>query len=392
MKKIAIIGNGTAGCISALGLFSHINANNLNVDIEWYFDSKIKALTVGEGSLLSLPHLLSRTLLFNSSDLLEVDGTIKLGIEKHNWGNSDKYIEAFNFGSNAMHFNATKLQEFIIKKLKLTNIKFIEKNIINYNDIDSDHVIDSTGFPKNFLDYKISDYIPVNTAYVTKCYWDYPRLNNTLTIARPYGWVFGIPLLNRIAIGYIFNRNINSLEEVKEDVKNVFDQFRLNPSNETTYLEFNNYYRETNFKKRLSFNGNASFFFEPLEATTLEIACVNTFLRNNFLFNGFSINDCNDKFKELIEETETIIMLHYFAGSKFKTPFWDYAQERGRKKMEQAVKLNKFRYFYKKSSIPITAKVDRQEEIFFGTWGDKIMNQNLYKLNLKSILDKMIND
>jgi hypothetical protein len=36
-------------------------------------------------------------------------------------------------------------------------------------------------------------------------------------------------------------------------------------------------------------------------------------------------------------KTERIIMFHYFAGSRFKTDFWEFAEERGRRCMEEAV-------------------------------------------------------
>ena len=35
-------------------------------------------------------------------------------------------------------------------------------------------------------------------------------------------------------------------------------------------------------------------------------------------------------------------MLHYYAGSDFKTPFWDYAQERGQKCIENSSESFKY--------------------------------------------------
>ena len=58
----------------------------------------------------------------------------------------------------------------------------------------------------------------------------------------------GIPLQNRCSIGYMYNNKINSLEEVKEDVKNIFEEFNLQPSETTNAFSFKNYYRNTNFE------------------------------------------------------------------------------------------------------------------------------------------------
>ena len=67
----------------------------------------------------------------------------------------------------------------------------------------------------------------------------------------------------------MFNSDINSLDEVKEDVKDVFEQYNLVPSDKTNFLQFKNYSRKVNFQGRVSYNGNASFFFDPLEATSI---------------------------------------------------------------------------------------------------------------------------
>ena len=220
-KKIAIIGNGTAGCLTA----SHFNRYSIDTEIEWYFDPNIKPQAVGEGSLIDLPVDLNASLEFSMSDLYSLDGTIKTGIRKIDWAGVDSFDENFTFGKHGMHFNAVQLQDFILKKLQLEGkIKIIESNV-THNQIDSDHIIDCSGFPRDFSQYVESEYIPVNSAHVTKCFWDYPKFNHTLTIARPYGWVFGIPLQNRCAIGYMYNSNINSLEEIKKDVLNIFDRF-----------------------------------------------------------------------------------------------------------------------------------------------------------------------
>jgi hypothetical protein len=83
-----------------------------------------------------------------------------------------------------------------------------------------------------------------------------------------YGWVFGIPLQNRISIGYLYNSDINSIEDIKKDIQNVFDEYHLTPSEKTQNFSFNSFYRKNNFSSKVIYNGNASFFLEPLEATS----------------------------------------------------------------------------------------------------------------------------
>lgn len=321
--KIAVIGKGTAGCISALTMKYYMDA-----EVDWYFDPAIKPQAVGEGSTLAMPKVLNDTINFSAKDFSEVDATIKTGIYKLDWGNTGKpFLHDFPAPHTAIHFNANKLQDYVHEKLK-DHVNVIEKNV-KAEEIDADYILDCSGRPSSYDDYDKSDYIPVNSVYVTQCYWDFPRFNYTLAIARPYGWVFGIPLQNRCSVGYMYNSSINTLEEVKEDVKHVFEKFSLEPSNDTNAFSFNNYKRKFNFDGNIAYNGNASFFLEPLEATSF--GCVDNIntVAELFWFRGISKEEAETRYQSIINASEYIIMLHYFAGSSFKTDFWEFAQERG---------------------------------------------------------------
>ncbi|NBW57792.1 hypothetical protein EBR43_08415, partial [bacterium] len=183
-KKLAVIGRGTAGCLS----IAHFQRWS-DFDIEWYFDPNIKPQAVGEGSTASLPYNLFDYLNFTIVDLEKIHGTLKGGIKKTNWGYKD-YIHPFPGNVHGYHFNAVKLQEMIIDKLSNhPRIKITEKNVSD-DSIDSDFVMNCMGAPKEKDERFIySNHIPVNSAYVTQCYWEGVKFEYTLTIARPYGWV-----------------------------------------------------------------------------------------------------------------------------------------------------------------------------------------------------------
>ena len=74
MKKIAIIGAGTAGCYS-VGYFLY----KTDWNIDWYFDPTIKPQAVGEGSTLHFPFTLYQQFGFDYRSLKEVKGTHKIG-------------------------------------------------------------------------------------------------------------------------------------------------------------------------------------------------------------------------------------------------------------------------------------------------------------------------
>jgi hypothetical protein len=336
MKRIAVIGKGTAGAISALESFHRSRILELdslgNVEIQWYFDSNISAQEVGEGTNLILPRWLSDTMFFKHEDIKSLDGTNKIGISKSNWGAQD-YMHHFVPPSAGMHVNAVKLQSFILEFLKKQKSVSILDDHITHDQIDADLILDCSGRPKNFDDFVTSPYIPVNSVYVTQCFWDTPKFNYSITDAAQHGWVFGIPLQNRCSIGYLYNNQVSTLDQVKEDVESVFQKYGLTPSEKTNSFSFNNYYRKVNFHDNVVYNGNASFFLEPLEATTL--GNVVTIAEESFSYikeksREKAQKSCNEKYHSVMDATTAMIMIHYYSGSKFKTPFWEFAEDRAR--------------------------------------------------------------
>lgn len=367
MHKIAIIGRGTAGCYAA----SHF-LKWTDWELDWYFDPTISPQAVGEGSTLDFPKDLEINLNFNIGELESIYGTTKAGIKKTGWASGKDFIHSFPAGCSGYHFNAVLLQEWIINHVKSNpRVRFIESNV-QAKQVDADYVMDCSGKPSNFDKFVLSEFIPVNSVYVTQCFWEGIRFQYTLCIARPYGWVFGIPLLNRCSIGYMFNKDINTLEEVKQDVQEIFKQYQLTPSKVTNNFSFKNYYRQVNFEGRIAYNGNASFFLEPLEATSINF--MNNIQRRAFDYwnRNLSLEEVNDFYQSDICEIENVIMLHYASGAVFKSDFWDYAQKRGLDNFNLMLSKPKFK--------EILTTSDNLMQ--FGTWARRSFNQNLSNLQL----------
>ena len=387
-KKLTIIGNGTAGSLSAADF-----SRNTDWEIEWYFDPNISPQSVGEGSTIPLPFSLYHDLDFQINDLEKIEGTLKRGVRKIDWNGNGDYMSDFPLNNAGLHFNAVKLQEFIFNKLK-TKINIIPKNISNYNQIDSSYIIDCSGKPNNYGDYYQAESINLNSAYVVACSWDRPEFEYTLCIARPYGWVFGIPLQSRCSIGYLFNKDINTLEEVKEDIQNIFLQYNLNPSNKTQYLNFNNYFKKENFTDRVAYNGNASFFLEPMEATsTGMIATINSLVKE-YITNNKNLEDINNIYLNENFEVEGMISLHYFAGSKFKSKFWEVSQLKAENYIKKLIKNPKFIEIYNLSKNYTNQDIQHvpigRHNIRLGQWNITNYNNNLKGLNLYNKIDKLI--
>lgn len=384
-KRIAIIGKGTAGSQSIIHYLKHMQ----DYEIHWYFDESIPTQAVGEGSVLSLPTNLFYNLNFSYLDLDKIDATLKVGIYKSGWGKTGKpFLHGFPPPFVGLHFNAVALQNFIYGKIK-DRVVIHNKNAYA-SDIDADYIMDCSGKPSSYEEFNKSSFIPVNSAYITQCYWEYPRFQYSLTIARPYGWVFGIPLKNRCSIGYLFNRNIDNIEAIKEDVKVIFKEYNLIPSENTNYLEFKNYYRKKNYTDRVVYNGNKSFFLEPLEATS--IVLINRIQRDAFdLWNNAqtpqTLDNLNLTYIRNVSEIETMIMLHYFAGSVYDTEFWKFANEQGKKCIETAVKYDsKFIDIIKYAVETKHSSLCDKKLPDYGSWWTGSFCQNLQGLGIESIL------
>lgn len=407
-KRIAVIGRGTGGALSAAFANRVFSAD----EVEWYFDPSIPTQAVGEGSTLQFPKEIFDSLDFSYWDLSsELDGTLKLGLWKEGWGKEGKFFfHDFMPPFTALHFNALKFQDFVLKRLE-GKLKIVEGNV-SHEQVDADYIIDCSGRPASVVgatshpDYNISKYIPVNSVYVTQCWWDIPAFHYSLTIAKKHGWVFGIPLQNRCSIGYLYNNNITTLEEVKEDVQSIFEQFNLTPSDTTNSFSFNNYYRKNNFNGRITYNGNASFFLEPIEATSFANMLLVLDLFNSKVNGLLQDSVCNAMYHKLIAEMENMIMIHYFAGSKYNTPFWTYAKDRGNECMKEAFKdeafkrmisytkkvtsLNQALKFQDNMFVPYRMKLKQTPTLHYGNWWLGSYWQNLKGMGVEKEMYDML--
>lgn len=384
-KKLVVLGKGTAGALA----MSHYAKWLSDYDLEWHYDPLTPTQAVGEGSTLGFPSNLYENLNFTHNDLKHIDGSFKSGISKDGWGENGGYhFHDFTPPFVSYHFNAIKLQEYIYSKLK-DKVKLVEHNTTS-DAIDADFVMDCSGRPTTFEDFDIPKYVPVNAVYVTQCYWNHPEFQYTLSDARPHGWVFGIPLQNRCSIGYMYNKDITTLEEVKEDVKHMFKKYNLTPSETTNSFSFNNYKRKMNYTDRIAYNGNASFFLEPLEATSISMMNVINRSAYEVWVTKKPVNLLNDLYHTTLTQIERFLMMHYFAGSSFKTPFWEFAQERGARCMEEAKTDEHFKYMIamqkKAKSVSDCSAIKVQD---YGVWWLGSFYQTIKGLDIEQKLEKV---
>ena len=332
MKKVVIVGRGTAGGLGAMHLNTYLDRSKF--EVEWKFDSSIPTQPVGEGTDLTMPLILHNCSDFDQGSLATLlGGCVKTGLKKTGWGDGHMFHHGFTGGAVGYHFQANMLQDYGFNYLK-SKVKIDDSHVTSNEDIDADFVLDCSGRPKNLEEgFVTADNIVVNTAKVWQCPWDYPRFTHTLTLARPYGWVFGIPLSNRLSIGYLYNRNFATLDMIEDDIKEVFSEYNIKPSVDGNYIEFPSYYREENFNGRVGYSGNSSFFLEPIEATSTTVMDHCNRGMYDSIMGNTPISTLNANYTDILSHTQTLIMFNYYGGSAWDNDFWKYAEASAENRM-----------------------------------------------------------
>ena len=337
-KKIGVIGVGTAGLLSLNHFCSYLDNDWKVVSI---YDPNINIVGVGESTTPRVPFNLFLGNDFSfAHDAEKIDATIKHYVKYVNWREHDVHslIDTSSYG---IHFNNFKLKEFVFSRLKEKwNDKFMVntgtvKDLYNQNEkvvvaIDDklyeyDYVIDCRGYPEDYKDYNISEYLPLNHCLVNTIDrpgdWDF-----TYHQATKNGWMFGIPLSSRQSWGYLYNDTVSSREECEEDICEIF-----NTTKESLSLKeftFKPYYAKKILDGRILKNGNRFLFFEPLEALSTYYYDEANREFYNYICGTTSEDKVNETFDVYCKYLETFICYIYHGGSIYDTKFWRFAKER----------------------------------------------------------------
>ena len=319
-KKIAIIGAGNAGCITALELLANQRKNTCEITIFHNPASPIE--NVGQGSLPAFTEILSEVLKYDWYNN-PINATIKTGILYQGWGKKQfDLFHPFPMGNVAAHYSPHKLSKAILES-GLVTVKEID--IVNpEKEIDATAIFDCRGKhnrPKENYDTLIS---PINSVLLSKRI-KLPKDNHllyTTALATANGWMFIIPGTSMIYYGYLYNNNITSYLEASEDFI-----YNYNIPSITEHFTFENYVAKNMFvNERTILQGNAYGFIEPLEATAVNFYQDLCSKASEVIFNNEDKQEINTRVKSMMSQIETFLLWHYQFGSKYNTPFWDYAK------------------------------------------------------------------
>jgi tryptophan halogenase len=367
MKRIVIIGGGTAGWITAIFAKKHFSDSVTVIS-----PSSIDILGAGEGSVPNMPAIFNSFGIDIEDFLTTTDATIKTGIEFINWNKNveGSFNHLFSIWENIVdknaygfHFNARKTADYLESFGKNIGIqtndeviqKFIEDsdgNIIKIItesglEIDLDFIFDCSGFSRLLIGKHFkskwksySEHLICNKAFgfflPQDEILDINSKTKTKSISMNSGWMWQIPLQNRWGCGYVFNDNFISVEDAKKEVENYIGKeitiqkvFDFNPG----------VYKET-WKKNCIALGLSSGFIEPLEATSIMalIVSLNKLQSYNiFQTNDKNKNDYNKRVINISEQIMSFLVNHYKCG-RLDTAFWRHINS-----MESPISLHKIK-------------------------------------------------
>jgi tryptophan halogenase len=348
MKKIVVIGGGTAGWLTAI-FAKFMFSENVTV----ISSSAIDILGAGEGSTPNLMGMLKNFKIDIDDFIAKTGASIKAGITFENWDPSmgGSFDHLFNLDGEqkyGIHFNARKTADYLENYAMSVGIKKIDKIVKTFiNDsngdivsitmdddtkIDSDFIFDCTGFQRLVIGkhYK-SEWISYSDKLICNKAFGFflPQTNNvtkksimkTKAIAMKNGWMWGIPLQNRFGCGYSFSDQFTTVEEAKKEAEAYLNReieivkvFDFSPGS----------FKETWINNTIAL-GLSSGFVEPLEATSimgLIISLDKLNKYNIFEKNKENIEDYNRFVISNSEQIVTFLMHHYNCGRN-DSPFWE---------------------------------------------------------------------
>ena len=355
LRKVAVVGRGTAGSLAAASV-SRLHPDD-DHELHHIFDSRIPIIGVGEGSWPSLVQELHElTDLPHEAVQQRLKGTRKYGVAFEGWGRRDRDFTHYftpQQVSYDYHLSADLLADLLHES---TRARHIDAKVHRITRVDGgaqvefegraperyDLVFDARGFPKELDPDEHIDisFIPTNTAVIRRCpaiveEKNGPVLQHTYTraVARPHGWIFVIPLTVHTSYGYIFNRDVSSLEEVEADFDAFLDTDGVTEFEQRAVIPFPNFVHRRIYDGAVARIGNAAAFMEPLEATAIVSAQLQ--IRMVLLIRFNRPGEHLERDAPVVNRFLVNTMLryglfvgwHYSAGSRYDSEFWRYARD-----------------------------------------------------------------
>ena len=413
MKKVVVIGGGTAGWLTALV----VNKFWKNVNLTVIESSKIGILGAGEGSTPNFGLMLNLLDINHEKFFEETKSTIKEGLNFTNWTLDNRqpkhlfsdFKNKKNAYSKAFHFDGRLVGQYFKKISIERGVNFIDDEVESIEEINNnihtiklknsneinkiDFVFDCSGFARIVIDkvfnekwVSYSEYLSLNKAigYFLPQNKQFEFKDKTYTelVSMNSGWMWQIPLQHRWGCGYVFNDSFISIEDAKKEVeKYVGSEITIQKVFEFKPGRFERSWIGNSISIGLSYG-----FLEPLEATSLMSTIMQLKKLIDINFDENHSDSYNEFCKNVMEQNMYFIRFHYLC-ERFDTPFWKKSFSMPiPEKLKNILDPNNFMSL--KTNTEILKELDLKEityeTIIFGVYNySVIFNKNKREINVQ---------
>jgi tryptophan 6-halogenase len=255
----------------------------------------------------------------------------------------------------AFHFDARLIGDFLKTRSLALGVKHVVDTVTHVNKtengelasvetakhgpIAADFFIDCSGFASilicKTLDVPFKPYKEVlfndRAVAMPTPHLDPKTLRSeTLSTALKYGWVWKIPLTNRLGNGYVYSSDFVDAEGAERELR---AHLKLPPDDQTEarHLKMRVGRLATAWAGNCLAIGLAQGFIEPLEATALMIVqdTVDNFIEH-YQSGGFTPQPraaFNDKINLIFDSVKDYVAMHYKLNSRNDTEYWTANRE-----------------------------------------------------------------
>jgi flavin-dependent dehydrogenase len=272
-------------------------------------------------------------------------------------------LRNYNFKyDTAYHLDAALFGQFLKEKIAIPNgVKHIKGDVHSYKKnhrgdiaeiftesgqvLQSDLWIDCTGFKSILLEHWMgSQFISFEKSLANDSaiacripYIDREKEMHNVTDchALDNGWVWNIPLWNRIGTGYVFSSRFTTVEDAEKEFRQHLAKSDKKRAEEAEIFPI----KISHGKRRRAWVGNVvgvglSYgFVEPLESTGLLttheniIKLVETLNRRNGFVSRIEVDGFNMSVDREVTGFRDFIAMHYAFSQRTDTPYWRWCTE-----------------------------------------------------------------
>jgi tryptophan halogenase len=352
MKPIIVVGTGTAAYLTVAYLHKYLPNH-----ITWYRPGS-EPIGVGEATTPGVLDFLKKIDIDERSVIRDLDGTIKLGICFEDFVRPGQtFTHPFGFDSEqcainrdlmlsdsiltdfsniqAVHFDIVKIVEVLDKRFETFDRLTVLEEFFDYKDQTDSIIVDTSGFAravvKDLPDFEFVDFtnkIQNNQALVYRGkYTDLYKQKKPYTTmkATDSGYIWHIPLKDRISIGYVHSKNYPVQQEFVEYLTQYFGH--TVDANDISTIQMTS---GRNIKSAFEHNSNlivaiglSNSFIEPMESTGLYFTMNGIESLAEVIQGTRTIQQHNDKANFNYDSTVKFIIKHYVHTER-TSDYWKF--------------------------------------------------------------------